>query len=473
MVAIAAALLGGCASRPETETPPLPFLKGADAFVEAADGADTAWVATLAHPELADLIEEAWSANPGLQRLAARLAQAEADARIAGAFRRPQIGVGGEAARQEAEIAGFGRVRETRYAVSGNLSWEIDLWGRLRDRQSAAGAALGASEADFAGARLSLAAQALRLWLETAEATAQIELAESTVALFEQTERLTRRRFEAGVADAVDVRLARANSAAARSAVEARKRQADALKRALETILGRYPGGTFATKPLTQAPGAVHPGIPADLLNRRPDLRAAEARYAAAVFGLSAAEKARLPEIRLTAASGLASPELSDVLSSDGFFWNLVGGLTAPLFDGGRLSAEQDRARAQVEEAAHAYAETVLTALREVETSLAAERLLREQENALDDAVTQAREAQHLAADRYARGLAPLTTVLEAQRRAFESESQWLTVRAEQHRARVDLILALGGNFLSPEQSAVPPRRNSAPVPFFPSPPQP
>jgi multidrug efflux system outer membrane protein len=448
--ALAVVLLAGCASRPEPEAPPLPFLDGAAAFVEAPEGADTAWVATLAHPELADLIEEAWAANPGLQRLAARLAQAEAEARIAGAFRQPQIGVGGEGGRQEAEIAGFGRVRETRYAVSGNVSWEIDLWGRLRDRRSAAQAALGATEADFAGARLSLAAQAVRLWVETAEASTQIDLAENTVALFDQTERLTRRRFEAGVADAVEVRLARANTAAARSAVEARKRQSDALKRALETVLGRYPAGTFATKPLGEAPAPIDPGIPADLLTRRPDLRAAEARYAAAVFGLSAAEKARLPEIRLTAVGGLASTELSDLLSSDRFFWNLVGGLTAPLFDGGRLSAEQDRARAQAEEAAHAYAETVLTALREVETALAAERLLREQETALDDAVTQAREAERLAAERYARGLTPLTTVLEAQRRAFESESQQLTIRAERHRTRIDLILALGGNFLPP-----------------------
>ncbi|MCC5805219.1 MAG: efflux transporter outer membrane subunit [Opitutales bacterium] len=438
----------GCSTGPGPEDlrPAQPDMP-AEGFAAATEDAGTEWVTALAHPELEALVEEAWAANRGLARLAARLDQAEAEARIAGAARRPLITAGAEASRQEIDFAGLGRVRQDSYALSGNLSWEIDLWGRLRDARTSAEAALAASGADYAAARLSLAAQAVRLWVDLAEADAQVRLATETTRSFEANERLTVRRFEAGVADAVEVRLTRANTAAARSAVEARGRQRDGLRRALETLLGRYPAGTFGGAGLPSDLAPVSPGLPADLLERRPDLRAAETRYAAAVHGLSAANKARLPELRLTAAAGLASPELREVLNTESFFWNLIGGLTAPLFDGGRISAEQDRARARVEEAAHAYAEAALAALREVETALAAEHFLRDQESALAEAAAQAREAERLATDRYGRGLTPLTTVLEAQRRAFESESQLLNIRAERHRARVDLILSLGGDF--------------------------
>lgn len=431
---------------------PSPEAPGAGMEIPAQFGpsnAESRWIARLTHPSMQALIEEVWENNPNLRQMAAQLDAARAEARRAGSTLQPQLNAGIEASRQDTPIAEGFRIRESRYTLSGQASWEIDLWGRNRAGRDAAEARLEASQADYEAARLALAANAVLLWIELAESHAQNQLAEQSLTNLETSEAIVANRFEAGLASALDLRLARTSTAAARNQWTQRQRQQDGLKRALETLLGRYPSARMeASEALPQLPPELEPGIPSELLERRPDIRAAAARYEAAAFAYASAQRARLPSLSLTGRAGTSSSQLNDLLQSDAFIWNLAASLTAPVWDGGRLAAETDIARAQIQQAAEAYAETALQAFREVETALAAEGLLADEESSMQVASEEAQAAEGLALERYERGLIPFTTVLEAQQRSTEYQSQLLSIRSERLKNHIDLLLALGGDFL-------------------------
>ena len=410
---------------------------------------ESSWVARLSDPNLQALVEEAWQQSPGLRQMAAQLEAARAEARRAGSVLQPQLGVNAEASRQDTPIAEGFRIRESRYTLSGQASWEPDLWGRNRAARDAAEASLRATTTDYEAARLSLAANAVLLWIEIAESEEQARLAERSRENFETSEAIVLSRFNAGLASALDLRMARTSTAAAQHRLLLLERQRDGLKRALETLLGRYPAadlvGPQALPQLTDTPA---PGLPSELLERRPDVRAAAARYESAATAFESARRARLPSLQLTASAGSSSPQLSELVQSGTFIWNLAASLTAPIWDGGRLTAERNIAAAQAQQAAEAFAETALQAFREVETGLAAADLLMLEESSLKSAVDEATAAEELAIERYERGLIPFSTVLEAQRQATDYQGQLLSTRAERIKNHIDLLLALGGDFL-------------------------
>jgi NodT family efflux transporter outer membrane factor (OMF) lipoprotein len=205
----------------------------------------------------------------------------------------------------------------------------------------------------------------------------------------------------------------------------------------------------------------VPAGVPSELVARRPDLAAAEARLAAAGFEVAAARAALYPQVRLTGSAGRSSEELEDLLDNDFTVWSIAGNLLQPIFQGGRLRAGVDLARATFEEATALYAGQVLRAFREVETSLGADAFLAGQVAALEEAAGEAREAQELAEERYRSGLQDFLSVLEAQRRLYDAESRLLEVRRARIDARIDLILALGGGFST---AAPPPTSTGGPA---------
>jgi outer membrane protein TolC len=187
--------------------------------------------------------------------------------------------------------------------------------------------------------------------------------------------------------------------------------------------------------------------LPADLVSRRPDLIASERRLAAAGARVTEARRALYPRLSLTASGGRSSNALKDLLDGDFAVWNLVSNLTQPLFQGGRLRAGVDLATSNSDRALALFADSVLRAFGEVETALAAEGYLAQQEVSLRSAAAEASASQILATERYAQGLVDMATLLEAQRRSFEAESQLLSVRRQRLDARIDLHLALGGDF--------------------------
>lgn len=420
------------------------------------------WIRQIGGRPLEELVEEALRNNRNLAATAARVEQSAAQARLAGAERWPELRASFSASRAksvipnplppEAAEAGGPALPDllesqaTRFDLAAEASWEADLWGRLSDGARAAVAEYEAVEADFKGARLALAGEVARRWLEYSETAQQLELAERTEENFRTYERVLSRRFDAGLSSALDVRLARTSTRSAAEAAAARRQQLDALARSLETLLGRYPDRSVATTGWLDYPPPPIPGIPGELLARRPDLQAAEARYAAAALQRGASRKLRYPSLTLSASAGTASTELSDVLNSDFGVWSLVGGLTAPIFAAGRISSQIDAAEAGELAALEDFASALLDAYREVETGLAAERLLAEREARILELAEETTAAEEQAWDQYERGLIEIATVLEAQRRAFDSASQVIAIQAQRRLNRVTLHLALGGD---------------------------
>jgi NodT family efflux transporter outer membrane factor (OMF) lipoprotein len=439
--------------------------EGPDAAAEALVAPEAleveagAWWRSFDDPALDAIILEALAGNHDLKAAAARVFASAAEARIVGADPLPQLALGLDAARAKRSFVGLPvpggndvlTTRSTAFGLSLDLTWEIDLWGRLRSRTSAALADLEAQAADHEAARLSLAAQAARLWFRISEAGRQVELARATVESFRATSLQVRDRYERGLRPPLDLRLALANAAGAEAVLAARREGLDRLKRQLEILLGRYPtAGLRPGNDLPPVPPPVPAGLPADLLLRRPDLKAAERRLQASAARLRAAKADLLPRLSLTAAGGTLSDELSDLLDESFSVWALAGNMLQPVFQGGRLIAGVDLAEASQVEALESYFQEVLAACGDVETTLAAESFLAEGEAALRLAAEESVAARALAEDRYAGGLDTFIVLLEAQRRAFTAESELLEVRRLRLEARVDLHLALGGGFLSP-----------------------
>ncbi len=460
-------LLAGCASTPPSQVERLPvhYPENWTATDETSAPASTvteAWLEDFNNPELDALVAQALHGNQDLQATAARLGVAETGAAIAGADLFPQVNAGFGGTRRKVNFAaqGLGNIpgptstQFTSYDLSAAFSWELDVWGRVRNRQSAALADVQAAEADLRGATLSLAARTAAAWFDAIEAERQAELAENTYHSFKTATDTIQRRFERGVSPALDLRLSRAQTAAAEAQWHARSQQVDASKRSLMVLLGEYPSADIKLPGELPSLSATIPvGLPAELLTRRPDLVRAERELAAADQRLLEAKKAFLPSISLTGNYGTASNELENLLNRNFSIWSLAGNLVQPLFQGGRLTAAREQARYVVQEKVARYGQLALESFREVEVALAAEAYLRLVESALQVAAEESVAAEQTAWDRYQRGLTDIITVLEGQRRAFEAKSALLTVRNDLLLNRLNLYLALGGSFEHPENS--------------------
>ncbi len=449
----------GCATAPPAEPPDLAVAVPSEWSGEnvSSEALATEWWDTFGDTGLTAAIRATIEHNYDLQAAVARVDQAAATARIAGADLQPTLSVSLGAARRRQNFIGLpipGREggvltsQSTTLGVSLDTAWEVDLWGRLRAGVRASLADLQASAATLRGAYLSITGQTAKTWFAIAEAQQQVVLAERTVASFQRSTNQVRRRFEQGLRPSLDLRLSLANLATAEAGLRVRNQQLDAATRQLEVLMGRYPGRRVDTPTVLPAPPpAVPAGLPAELVGRRPDVIVAERRIAASNQRLAVSRRDLYPRLSLTASGGTSSRELRDLIANDFTVWSLIGNLVQPILQGGRLRAAVDRAEATVDESVAAYALTALTAYAEVESTLAAETFLAQRETFLATATEQSRAAEQLAEDRYSSGLEEFITVLEAQRRAVTAESELLLARRLRLENRADLHLALGGGF--------------------------
>lgn len=455
-------LLAACVSAPERLQPEIQVSVPQSFGTPAEPGSlELEWWDRFEDEQLPALIVLALESNYDLHAAVARLDRAAAEARIAGADLQPNVGVSVSGGRQRQNFVGFpigsgdGVPSATfdRAGLSLEASWEVDLWGRVRASARAAVAEWQASEADLAAARLSIAARTAKTWFAVLEARQQAALARESVESFRLSADQVRARYAMGLRDALDLRLALSNLAAAKALLELRGIQYDRATRQLEVLLGRYPDGSILEDhPPGDLPQTLEPvpaGLPAELLARRPDLLAAERRLAAADQRYRSARRALYPRLTLTASGGTASEALTDLLNGDFRVWSLLGGLTQPLFQGGRLRAGVRRADALSDEALARYVGRALAAFAEVESELAAEGRLARQERHLAQAALQLRAARELAEERYRTGVGFYLVVLESQSRALTAESELLATRRERLTRRIDLYLALGGGFES------------------------
>lgn len=443
------ALLTACAGTPQE---PTEFAQSvSDTWAaENASGQPIvdAWWQRFDDPVLNALITKADALNPTVTQAAARMDAALAQARIAGANLYPQINADFSGSRQKASPTG---PTNKTYGLSLNTSWEIDIWGRLSAQQEAARSDFVASENDLRAARQSIAAQITKAYFTVIEAREQIDLSSRTVVAFEETARQTADRSDAGIGAPNDKLLSFANLQSATAGLAQRRETGERVTRQLDILVRDYPDGIVSTaESLPAAPPAPPAGLPATLLERRPDIQAAMARLQGADYRTVAARRALLPNISLTGSYGTTSSDLGDLLSGNFSVWSIAGQLVQPIFQGGRLRAQVKLSEAQAREAYEAYAETVLRALSEVEAALAADAQIAAREEALRLAAQAAEESTRIALDRYSEGTDPFLVVLESQQRALDARSAWIAARRARLDNRIDLHLALGGGFSEP-----------------------
>ena len=401
------------------------------------------WVASFGDPVLTALVEEAMRASPTIDAAAARLDAARANARVSGAARLPSLSGSAGYTRTETDLGGGDD-----FSLGLSASWEADIWGRVRSSANASAADAEAAAEDLRGARLSLAGLVAKSWYGLIEARQQTDLAERDVETRNNSLGITVRRFERGLARSSDVRTARSALASSEAALASRRRSEAAAARSLETLLGRYPTGSIAHEGDFQA---LEPlaglGAPGELLARRPDLRAAERRLEASGLRADAAAAAIYPSLSLSGGSGTGGANFEDIFDPDTIVSSLSASLIAPIFNGGSLRAQRDAAIANAEASLANYVSTALTAWQEAENAIYADALLADRLEAQYRAFNEAAEAEELVLQQYARGVATIFDLLNAQSRRISAESQYISARRDRVANRVDIYLAIAGDF--------------------------
>nr|WP_298895680.1 efflux transporter outer membrane subunit [uncultured Altererythrobacter sp.] len=419
---------------------------------ERVGNVQVGWIAAFGDPVLEALVEEALANNRNLQAAEANVRRSWALARQAGAQQYPFLDVSAGAARQD-PIEGPGR--STTYSAAAAISYEVDIWNRIAAGEAAAVAGAEAAEADFLFTQYSIAAAVARSYFLAIEAREQVQVAQNVFDALTEITRIVNLRYRYGFASAFDVSLSEADlAAAADSLATARNGQIDAL-RALEALLGRYPAGLLETAAsLPEQPLPPGEGLPSELLERRPDLVAAERSIAASLNASAQARAARLPSFSLSSTVGGASSELENVLDPANVAWTLAGNILAPIFRGGALSAAVDVADADVEAAVALYGDTAITAFNEVESALDRGVFLRDRHDALVASTEQSRNALRLSNLQYQEGEIDLIDVLSIQQRVFGAESSLIAIRRAQLDQFLELSLALGGDWRTTPESS-------------------
>lgn len=463
-----ALLLQACADVPayrRGDTPVLPPTYGEPSATGVLGELPTHWWTMFGDLELDRLVELALSRNTDMRLAAARIDEADAQLRLAGAALWPQIGAETSAQRTKVTEAGAAPLSpnapayRSDYRAALTTSFEIDLWGKLRAAESATRAQVLASRHARGAVALSLSANLAQHYFALRALDAQRALARQSLALQDEMLALTRRRQAGGVASDLDVRRAEA----ARSAVQVLCSQLDQSRRLRENQIGLLtarPGLEIAPRQASAGQGAlaeppVPPvGLPSSLLQARPDIRQAEEALASAQAQVAAVRAQRFPVLSLTGALGSQSGELSRLFSGPAGVFSLGIGLAGPLVDFGRNAAQVDQARARQQQALAVYDAAILSAFRETSDALVNLSRSADIEAAQRERLAAQREAFRIATLRYREGFSPFLDVLDAQRGANEAEQLELAARLARVAATIDLIKAMGGGWK--EQGAVP-----------------
>jgi len=426
---------------------------------EARSGIDTRWVSRIGGRRATSLVDEALSANPDMRVAAERVNRAVAASRTAGAALKPSIEAGLSGDRSRQVFVGFpfggGGVPSSlsdNYGASLTASWEPDIWGFARAGQAALIADAQAEGQAYRAARASLAAQVVRAWLALAEANEQIALAEKSTFLFKQTMEIVRDRFTSALAEeggsASQYRLAESQFETSKATLAQRQGEREQAIRQLELLLGRYPAGAIASsETLPTIPAMPPAGLPSELLLRRPDILAAERRFASSGSRLEQGRLAFYPSLKITATGGTRTDSLRKLIDSDFGIWSLAGAISQPIWKGGALRSEYDRLKADDRSALASLQSAVLKAFGEVEQALVADRFLAQRGTAITAAAKSATESADSAKLDYAGGTGDALTLITAQSNRITLASQLVTLRRLRLDNRVSLHLALGGDY--------------------------
>jgi NodT family efflux transporter outer membrane factor (OMF) lipoprotein len=400
------------------------------------------WLASFGDPKLDALVAEAMAHNPDLQVTAARVEVASQYVELSDSTLYPQVNLlargGGQMGGDSSGLQGVGLFAD----------WELDLWGRLRSARAANTAGYESTVADAEYARQSVAALVAKAYFLAVEAGLQLKTAELTVASADQLVSLAEDRQRIGRGDGYDAALSRANAETLRDTVEKLKLARTQALRALEALVGRYPAADVdVAEGLVKLPGPVPAGLPSELLERRPDVVAADRRVAAAFYRIEESKAARLPKISLTGSVNDISSELFVLQDRDNPVWSAGASLALPIFTGGGLRTQVRIRTAEQKQAIAEYGRIGARAFGEVEDALSSEFAAIRREELLSRAVVANQDARDLAQVRYKVGSGDLRGVEQQQVAVFGSRAALVRVQTEQLVQRVNLYLALGGGF--------------------------
>jgi NodT family efflux transporter outer membrane factor (OMF) lipoprotein len=422
--------------------------KQAQPMDEAFKGA---WWRIFNDPRLNTLEEQVAISNQNVLAAEAQFRQANALVRSAKAGYYPTVTVGASAtnSRQSATMGGSGtKGTTTTESLPLDVSWEADIWGRIRRSVEASTANAQASAADLAAARLSAQTTLAQTYFQLRTLDSQKQLLETTVSYYQKFLDLTRNRYASGVAAKADVLQAETQLKSTQvQAVDTGVQRAQ-LEHAIAMLIGK-PASSFslATAPLTATPPPIPAGLPSELLERRPDIAAAERRVAAANAQIGVAEAAWYPTVRLSASGGLESTSLARWLTWPSRFWSVGPSISETLFDGGSRGSQNDQARAAYDADVAAYRQAVLTGFQEVEDNLAALAILENEAGVQDEAVAAARQSVAITDNQYKAGIVGYLNVLVAQTAELGNKRTAIDIRGRRMVAAVLIIKALGGGW--------------------------
>ncbi|MGI9290130.1 MAG: efflux transporter outer membrane subunit [Gammaproteobacteria bacterium] len=445
-------LVSGCINLgPDYERPLTAFPKsyyGVKAVNESI--ADLQWWQLFEDPQLQILIGEALRENRDLQQAIARVDEVRARYYTVRAEQFPTLDGSGSAGRgnsAERFIPGAGI--EDQYTANLSAGYEVDLWGRFRRSTQAARAELLASEENQRTVLITLISDVASTYLLLRDLDARVVIAQDTLEARQDSTRIIQARYDKGTVPLLDVNQAQIEEADAQARLASQRRQQQEVENALSVLIGSNPRKIIRGRALRgqMFPVEVPSGLPAELLERRPDIRAAEQALAAQTARIGVAKALRFPSISLTANGGYISDDLDDLLESDSELWNVQLDILGPIFDAGKRKAQVDVEIARTEQALKEYEQTVLEAMQEVEDALAGIKYYRDELMARSNQLRAARSASALSRARYDGGITDYLEVLDSDRSLFDAQLQQSAVERLQLVSIVRLYKALGGGW--------------------------
>jgi multidrug efflux system outer membrane protein len=462
---IAILLLPGCAVGPDYVAPTVAEVasyKESGPWKQANPRDDISkgdWYKVFHDPKLNALEEQAFSGNQTLRAAVARVSESRAAARQSEAAFFPELDFQGSGSRQrtspnngsiQAQSGGFASAHtfDSATVIPFDLSYEVDLWGRIRRSFESAGASAQASVADYENTLLSLRAEVATTYFAVLTADGEIDVQNRSIASYQQNLDLTNSRFKGGISTQLDVDQAEATLAAAQSQLATFKSQRAQLEHSLAALVGVTPEKlSLSFHPLDIKPPSIPTGLPADLLERRPDVAAAERRCAAQNAQIGVAIAAYFPVLHLTGTAGFDSGDFGLLYNWNSRVWSYGPSIQFPLFEGGRISANVKEQRAAYEENVANYRQSVLVAFQEVDDSLSSLRYQAQEQAAQDRAFKAYKAALDLTNARYTTGLVSYFDVIQAQGLELNAEQLDVQIAGNRIATTIQLIKALGGGW--------------------------
>lgn len=404
------------------------------------------WWEAFGDPLLNSLEDQVDISNQNLVQAEAQFRQARALVQSARAGYFPTVSSTVSETRSRAPLTATAPIKNN--SLSVDAGWEADVWGRVRRTVEANVANAQASAADLEAARLSANAELAQDYFQLRAQDAQTRLLDDTVAEYKKSVQLTQNQYQAGVAAKADVVQADTQLKTTQAQAIDLSVQRAQLEHAIALLMGRSPSTfSIAAVPLVSAPLSVPIGVPSMLLERRPDIAAAERRVAAANAQIGVAKSAFFPSLTLSASGGYQSSSVSNWLTLPNRFWSVGPAIAETLFDGGLRSAQTEQARATYDATVAAYRQTVLTGFQEVEDNLAALRILEQEAQVQDEAVKAAQQSVLLTTNQYKAGIVSYLNVITVQTVALSNERTAMDILSRRLTANVLLIKALGGGW--------------------------